>query len=89
MPLSVRLDSETTAIVERVARRRRTSKSEVVREALSNLEREAVERKADTLYQAIEHLIGCVDTGRGDLSEDTGVKFRALLRERRGGRRSR
>lgn len=77
MPTSVRLDEQTESLVRRLAKRRGATKSEVIREALSGLAKEA---KASTRpYDAIRHLIGCVDSGGMKLSERTGEKFRNLL----------
>ena len=70
MPTSVRLDEQTENLVRRLAKRRGATKSEVIREALSGLAKEA---KASTRpYDAIRHLIGCVDSGGMKLSERTG-----------------
>ena len=84
MPTSVRLDPKTESLVNRLARRRGQTKSEVIREALLALARseEDVKPRA-TAYEALGHLIGCVKGGPKDLSERTGEKFHALLLERK------
>lgn len=90
MPLSVRLDAETEALIERLARRRRASKSDVVRAAIVVLaRRESGGAQAGSPYAAIGHLIGCADSGGLALSEKSGAAFRKKLQESRGARRSR
>jgi hypothetical protein len=37
----------------------------------------------------VAHLIGCVDSGGANLSQNTGEKFAKLLREKARARRSR
>ena len=90
MPLSLRLDADTERLVNRLARRRGQSKSEVLREALRALAREQrASRSGPTLYDAIAHHIGCFDSGGMNLSDKTGRRFTALLAERARGRRAR
>ena len=88
MPLSVRLDTETERLVEKLARKTGQTKSEIVREAIGVIARQ--ERGADGKkrpYGLIAHLIGCVSGGPPDLSVHTGEKFRQLLIGRRKKRR--
>ena len=81
---SVRLDAKTEMLVDRLARRSRRTKSQVIREAIARLaESEHATDSADTPYRGIEHLIGIASGGPRDLSERTGEKFRRLLRARR------
>ena len=84
MPTSVRLDPKTESLVDRLARRRGQTKSEVIREALLALARSEEDVKLQkTAYEALGHLIGCVKGGPKDLSERTGEKFHALLLEKK------
>ena len=88
MRLSVRLDTETERLVEKLARKTGQTKSEIVREAIGVIARQ--ERGADGKkrpYDLIAHLIGCVSGGPPDLSVHTGEKFRQLLIGRRKKRR--
>lgn len=90
MTLSVRLDPGTEKLVERLARQRGQTKSEVIRDALRNLaepDKGADGKKRP--YDLVAHLIGCVDSGGANLSERTGEKFAKLLREKADARRSR
>ena len=90
MPVSVRLDAKTTDLVDRLARRRGLTKSEVLRVALRQFaEREAGEQAAGTAYDRLAHLIGCFDSGGANLSERTGERFAAALRGKKRARRSR
>ena len=82
--MSLRLDDATRRTIARLARTRRTSQSEVVREAVVALVKQAV--TGDRPYQAWEPVIGIAKGGRRDLSERTGERFRELLTERKMGR---
>jgi Arc/MetJ-type ribon-helix-helix transcriptional regulator len=88
MPLSVRLDAETESLIGRLARKRRQTKSEVIRDAIDVLA-EQEERSAGNQrpYDRVAHLIGCVKGGPRDLSGNTGKKFRQMLVDRARRRR--
>jgi hypothetical protein len=83
VPTSIRLDSETEALLARLAARRKQTRSAVVRDSIALLaaqERDAV----GAPYARIAHLVGSFDSGGARLSEATGRKFRdALGRSRR------
>jgi hypothetical protein len=83
MPLSVRLDAKTESLIGRLARKRRQTKSEVVRDAIGALAKQE-EKGVGTKrpYDLVAHLVGCVKGGPRDLSVDTGQKFRQMLLER-------
>lgn len=88
MALSVRLDPGTERLVERLARKRRQTKSEVIRDALGMLaEQEKGAEKKKRPYDVVAHLIGCVRGGPRDLSVRTGEKFARLLLEKKKRRR--
>ena len=88
MALSVRLDPGTERLVERLARRRGQTKSEVIRDALGMLaEEEKGTNGEERPYDRVSHLIGCVRGGPPDLSVRTGEKFGKLVSER--GKKSR
>ncbi len=90
MTVSLRLDLETERLVNRLARARRQTKSDVIREALRALAREeSTPRSGPTVYDALAHHIGCFDSGGLNLSSRTGQRFAALLAERTRGRRPR
>lgn len=76
MPLSVRLDTKTESLIGRLARKRRQTKSEVIRDAIGVLakqEEKGAEKKRP--YDLVSHLIGCVKGGPRNLSVRTGEKF--------------
>lgn len=85
--ITVRLDDETERIVERIARRRKQTKSEVVRGAIAALAKEEGQRSDGKPYEAVAHLVGSVRGGPSDLSERTGDKFRRQLMDRKRARR--
>jgi hypothetical protein len=89
--LNVRVDPQTAAFIERVARESGLTKSEVVRQALATLREQGARPSAAAPAAAMAHLIGCWDSGGMRLSERTGERFAQLLRERkyanRAGRR--
>lgn len=91
MPLSVRLDSKTEGMVNRLARRRRQTRSAVVREAIAALDREQAQESApgSTPFDEMAHLVGAADSGGRRLSEETGTRFRALVQKKARARRSR
>ena len=81
MPISVRLDAKTEQLIERLARKRGQTKSEIVREAIGAIAQQPTNGSdsAKRPYEAVEDLIGCVRGGPRDLSVRTGDKFRQLL----------
>jgi hypothetical protein len=88
MALSVRLDPGTERLVEKLARKRGQTKSELIRDALGMLaEQEKGTDGKKRPYDLVAHLIGCVRGGPPDLSVRTGEKFARLLAERRKRRR--
>ena len=88
MPLTVRLSARTERAVNALARRRRQSRSDVVREALehyTSAHGEAVGRPFD----AWADVIGVVKLPRRDDGATTGQRFAAAVREKARARRSR
>ena len=84
MLTTVRLDPRTLTLMQRLARRTGRTKSQIIRDALRQLgEREGAGDGGRTAYEAMEHSIGCWDSGGARLSERTGEKFRDLLIARR------
>jgi Arc/MetJ-type ribon-helix-helix transcriptional regulator len=83
-PLTVRVDEQTRQRIARIARRKRLSNSEVVRQALVAFA-EKVEREEPVTkpIDLVRDLIGIAKGGDPKLSEETGKRFAALLKERR------
>lgn len=81
MTATVRLDPETDALLRRLAQKRGCTASEVIRQGIRALA--ASEPPTVRPYRAVKHLIGCVRSGRSDLSERTGDRFYELLVSKR------
>jgi predicted DNA-binding protein len=79
--VSFRLDDRTRRAIERLARARRTTQSEVIREAIGTLV--AGTEKTSSPYEAWEPVLGVAVGGPAELSEHTGRRFAALLRQRK------
>jgi hypothetical protein len=83
MPLSVRVDLKTERVIERLARTKGQTKSEVIREAIAALAHDKNgAAKSGRPYQMVQDLIGCVKGGPPDLSVRTGEKLQRLLAQR-------
>jgi hypothetical protein len=83
MPLTVRVDQKTERLIQRLARKRGRSKSEVIRDAIDILAKRAQEQEqTERPYEAVRDLIGSVRGGPCDLSEQTGDRFRRMLQGR-------
>jgi Arc/MetJ-type ribon-helix-helix transcriptional regulator len=87
--LNVRIDPQTAAFLERVARERGLTKSEVVRQALANLRAQDARPSRATPYERMAHLIGSWDSGGMNLSERTGERFARMLQENKNANRTR
>ncbi len=81
MPTSVRLDAQTENLIQRLAKQRSMTKSEIIRKALAEF---AQQEKTKPLrsYEAAKHLIGCVDSGGLELSKKTGEQFRNMIKSK-------
>ena len=87
MPMSVRLDPETEALLRRMAKAAGRSRSWVVREAVTAYAAAGLRRRKPA--DALAPFIGAGATGRTDLSDDTGQRYLDLVRARSGGGRAR
>jgi len=85
MPTTVRLDPRTLALMQRLAKRTGRTKSEVIRDAIRRLGNAERGEPSGTAYEAMEHGLGCWDSGGARLSDRTGRAFTALLLARRPG----
>ncbi|WP_370655427.1 ribbon-helix-helix protein, CopG family [Candidatus Binatus sp.] len=83
--MSIRLDAETTVSIERLAREKGKSKSEIVRDALRQYaKRDGVRsHHGETLYDRIKDIVGSCSGGDAALSVDTGRKYAEMLWEER------
>ncbi len=64
MPTSVRFDSETEEMLERVAREQGATKSSILREAVHQYASVREPRRRSTPFEKIGHLIGCFESGK-------------------------
>jgi Ribbon-helix-helix protein, copG family len=87
--LNVRIDSQTAALLERVARERGMTKSEVVRQALAALREHERNNSGAPLSVRLARIIGSGDSGGMRLSERTGERFTQMLLEERNAKRTR
>lgn len=90
MALTVRLSPETERALRTLAKRRRMSRSDLVREALARCgDAGADEAGGSGPYAAWIDVIGVVELGVRDPRRTTGAQFAALARERVRARRAR
>lgn len=78
-PVTLRLDKETRRRIARIARRKRVSSSEIIREAI---EAWVKHEEAVAPYESVRDLIGIVHGGNPNRSAKTGRQFTDLLRKR-------
>jgi predicted transcriptional regulator len=89
MALTVRLGPKTERALNALARRKRLSRSDIVREALLRYGADEGKEVGEDVYAAWLDVIGVVDLGVRDPARTTGDQFAALLRERSRARRTR
>jgi hypothetical protein len=82
MPLySVRLDSICDEVLAAAARDRKVSRAVILREAISEYA-SATARKSSP-FERLSSLIGIIEDGPGNLSEQTGKGLARILEQRR------
>lgn len=85
MPLTVRVDQKTERLIQRLARKRGRSKSEVIRDAIGVLAKQIQgEEETERPYEAVRDLIGSIRGGPSDLSVRTGEHFRRKVHAKQG-----
>lgn len=90
MALTVRLNPKTERALNALAKRRRLSRSEIVRDALMRYDAdESRERATDHPYDAWLDVIGVVNLGVRDRARTTGEQLTVILRRRARARRAR
>jgi len=91
VPFSVRLDQEMVNTLARLAMQSHRRVSDVIREAVEVYIANAQSPREDavTPYDRMAHLVGRVDLGPGNRSEDTGRKAAAIVQEIHRARRAR
>lgn len=84
--LTFRLDPTDEAVLARLARRERRSRSSIVRDAIARYAEQKLNAAGGSAFSRLERWVGCWDSGGKDLSVDSGAKFRKLLGRPRGTR---
>lgn len=83
MSLTVRLTPRTERALNALAKRRRLSRSDVVREALMRYAAdEAIDQGAGDAYEAWADVIGAVSLGVRDPARTTGEQFTEIVQQR-------
>jgi hypothetical protein len=80
MPISLLLDEETNALLEKTAKLLQTTKTEVLKRAVIQFCNQVLWKKRKSPYELIRDLVGEEASGRGDLS----LRGEEILRERLG-----
>ena len=75
---TVRLDTRLESKLERLAKQRGQSKSDVIRDALE-LFAEEQEAGATSALDRLRPVVGIADSGGRQLSQKTGERFREML----------
>jgi len=91
MPITVRLSARTERAVNALARRRRQTRSDVVRDALDHYTATngaAAAGGRGRPYHGWVDVIGVVSAGAGDRRRTTGELFTAIVREKARARRA-
>jgi predicted DNA-binding protein len=81
---TVRLDPTTRAALERLAKRRGQTRSEVIRDAIEHLVAEEEQEDTASALERLRPFVGMVDSGGRQLSRESGRQFRELLEKRNG-----
>jgi hypothetical protein len=84
--ISVRLAADEEVLVRRMARKRRTTVTAVIRDAVNHLAA-SEDKKSARPFDLMSDLIGSVHGERDDLSQRTGDRFAAIVREKAARRR--
>lgn len=90
MPLTVRLNAKTDRALNALARQRRQSRSDVVRDALKHYTAtNGGDARTRRPYDAWADVIGIVNSGGRDPGRTTGELFTEIVRRKAHARRAR
>ena len=89
MPLTVRLNPKTERALNAIAKRRRLSRSDVVREAIEQYHAAETGGATGRPYDAWVDVIGVVSLGVRDAGRTTGEQFTAIVADQTRARRTR
>jgi len=81
--MALRLDDQTKRRIARLAARRGTTRSALVREAIAALVEKEERQAAVRPHDLVKDLLGSVRGGDPDRSTDVGKKVRRMLKGRR------
>jgi hypothetical protein len=84
MPVSVRLDEETEALLNKTARMLRTTKSKILKASIQDFCNKTLQDKRKRPYDLISDLIGKEYSGAGNLAIDAEEILRNHFREKSG-----
>lgn len=89
MPLNVRLSPKAERALNALAKRRRLSRSDIVREALAQYDAGDSGKAAGRPYDAWLDVLGVVRLGARDPSRTTSEQFTTIVQDRARARRPR
>ena len=89
MPLTVRLNPKTERALNALAKRRRLSRSDVVREAIEQYHASEAGEATGRPYDAWMDVIGVISLGVRDAGRTTGEQFTAIVADQTRARRTR
>jgi Arc/MetJ-type ribon-helix-helix transcriptional regulator len=90
MALTVRLDTKTERALNQLVRRRRQTRSDVVREAIEYYTAEQAGHHRDaSAFDTWSDVVGLVDLGGRQREATTGERFTDLVRRKARARRAR
>lgn len=81
--MALRLDEKTRERIGRIARRRGTSRSAIVREAIVALVEKEERQAAASPYDLVQEIIGSIDGGDPFRSESGGARVADVLKRKR------
>jgi pantothenate kinase-related protein Tda10 len=82
MPISVRLDKKTEAMLDEVAQALGTSKASIIKESLAEYCPKVLAKKRKRPYELIRDIAGREGSGKGDLSSKSEEILRAAFRRK-------
>lgn len=82
MPISVRLDDETKALLSKTASALKKTKTEILKASIREFCTRKLEEKAKRPYELIEDLVGKEYSGQGNLAIDSEEILRNAFRKK-------
>ena len=84
MPISVRLDEETEALLNKTAKTLRTTKSKILKASIQDFCKKTLQEKRKKPYDLISDLIGNEYSGDGNLAINSEEILRKRFSDRSG-----